>query len=126
MRHSHFTVTSATVHARARKLLQETLPWKPYGTSVSVTDLLDLLLLMAAKAASLFAVVRWYFDFCHETAWRAVKRNLPGRDQLVQGFLNALYDTAQFSRQDRRRRWLLAIDNHYVPYYGKRIPEVVG
>src|SRR5205823_277502 len=48
MRHSHFTVTSATVHARARKLLQETLQWKPYGTSVSVADLLDLLLLMAA------------------------------------------------------------------------------
>jgi hypothetical protein len=31
-----------------------------------------------------------------------------------------------FSRLDRRRRWTVAIDTHYVPYYGKRTAAVVG
>lgn len=126
MRHVHSTITPAIVHHHACDVLQGVLPWKPFGESVSVADLLDLLLMMAASAASLFAVVQRFFGFSHETASRAVKANLPDSDQLVQGLLQALHDTAQFSRQDRRRRWLMAIDTHYKPYYGQRTPFVVG
>ena len=79
MRHFHSTVTPAVVHHHAR----DAAAWERaalevlVGKSVSVADLLDLLLMMAASAASLFAVVRRFFPFSHETASRAVKANLP-------------------------------------------------
>src|SRR5215470_15435876 len=107
MRHIHL-ITPAVVHRRARQALKSSVDWKPRGESVSVDQLLDLLLLMAASAASLFAVVRRFFPFSHQTASLAIKGNLPDRahaDRLARGFLQALFDVAQFSGQDRRRRW---------------------
>ncbi len=126
MRPFHSRITPAVVHQDARVLLGRALPWQPFGQCVAVTDLLDLLLFMAASTASLFAVVRRFFAFSHETASRAVHANLPDPARLVQGLLEALYDAASFARLDRRRRWLVAIDTHYVPYYGQRTPAVVG
>src|SRR5437899_2624808 len=126
MRHYHSTITPAVVHASARQALQGVLDFQPFRKSVSVAELLDLLLLMAAAAASLFAVVTRFFPFSHETAARAVQANLPTSERLVQGLLQALYHTAAFSRQDRRRRWRLAIDTHYVAYYGRRTSAVMG
>jgi hypothetical protein len=126
MRHFHSTITPGVIHQQARQALQASLDWQPFHDSVSVSDLLDLLVLMAATAASLFATVRRFFGFSHETALRAVKANLPTRERLVQGLVDTLHDVAQFSRQDRRRRWLLAIDTHNVAYYGQRNADVVG
>jgi hypothetical protein len=126
MRHFHSTITPGILHRDTRQVLQANLDWKPFHNSVSVGHLLDLLLLMAAATASLFATVRRFFSFSHETANRAVKANLPTMDRLVQGLVQALYDVMHFSRQDRRRRWLLAIDTHNVAYYGQRGPYVVG
>src|SRR5687767_9330358 len=128
MRPSH-SITPNVVHQRARRALRHVLDWVPFHESVSVDHLLDLLLLMAASTASLFATVRRFFSFSHQTASLAVKANLPSRehiDQLTRGLVDALYDVAQFSRQDRRRRWMLGIDVHNVPYYGKPTPDVVG
>lgn len=125
MRHAHF-ITPAVVHRQARDALRGVLDWKPVGRSVPVADLLDLLLLMAASAASLFAVARRFFRFSHETAARAVKANLPDRGRLVRGLRDALHEAAGLSRLDRRRPWLLAIDTHFVPYYGRRTPDVLG
>jgi hypothetical protein len=102
------------------------LDWKPFGRSVAVTQLLDLLLIMAATTASLFAVARRFFPFCHETARRAVRDNLPDQDRLVAGLVDALHDVAGFSRRDRRRHWLMAIDTHHKPYYGAHTPNLVG
>jgi hypothetical protein len=126
MRHFHSTITPGILHRDARQVLQANLDWKPFHNSVSVGHLLDLLLLMAAATASLFATVRRFFSFSHETASRAVKANLSTMDRLVQGLVQALYDVMHFSSQDRRRRWLLAIDTHNVAYYGQRGPYVVG
>ena len=126
MRPSYSTITPAVIHQQARYALERTLDWKPYHQSVSVADLLNLLLLMAAHTASLFATVRRFFSFSHETASRAVKANLPSRERLVAGLVQALYDVALFSRQDCRRRWLLAIDTHYIAYYGQKTPGVLG
>lgn len=126
MRPFHSTITPALIHHQARQALQRCLDWKPFHDSVSVTDLLDLLLLMAAATASLFATVRRFFDFSHETAQRAVKANLPSMQRLVEGLVQTLHEVTQFSRQDRRRRWLLAIDTHLVAYYGQRNAYVVG
>jgi hypothetical protein len=87
---------------------------------------LDLLLVMAATAASLFAVARRFFRFSHETARRAVHDNLPDSGRLVAGLVHSLHDVTHFSRHDRRRHWLLAIDTHHKPYYGERTPGIVG
>jgi hypothetical protein len=81
---------------------------------------------MASATASLFAIVQRFFDLSHETARQAVKANLPTLDVLQQGLVKALHETAAFSRQDRRRHWLAAIDVHVVAYYGQRTPLVVG
>jgi hypothetical protein len=126
MRHFHSSITPAVIHREARQALEARLDCKPFHDSVSVADLLDLLLLMAAATASLFATARRFFGFSHETARRAVQANLPTMDRLVSALVQTLFDVADFSRQDRRRSWLLAIDIHNVAYYGRRGSYVVG
>lgn len=128
MRHPH-AITPGVVHQHAREALRSSGEWKPFHESVSVNHLLDLLLLMAASTSSLFATVRRFFSFSHQTASLAVKANLPDRDhrdQLTRGLVTALYDVAAFSRKDRQRSWMVAIDIHNVPYYGQPTPDVVG
>lgn len=128
MRLNH-PITPRVVHDRARQALRQAHDWKPYHDSVSVDDLLDLLLLMAASCASLFATVVRFFPFSHQTGTLAVKAQLPSQqniDQLTQGLVDALYDVLTLSRQDRRRRWMVAIDVHNIPYYGTPTPYVVG
>lgn len=126
MRPFHCTITPSFVHQQARQALQSTLDWQDYHQSVSVRALLDLLLLMAATGASLFATVKRFFSFSHETASRAVKANLPSQQPLTQGLVQALYDVLALSRQDRRRRWQVAIDTHNVCYYGQHTEHVIG
>src|ERR1700733_5440963 len=128
MRRLH-VITPGVVHQQARQALRGSLDWKPFHESVSIDQLLDLLLLMAASTASLFAMVRRFFSFSHQTASLADKANLPDRQnigELTRGMVTALYHVAAFSRQDRRRRWMVAIDIHNVPYYGRPTPDVVG
>src|SRR6266446_4385996 len=125
----YHSITPNAVHGRAREALRHVLDWVPFHKSVSVDDLLDLLLLMAACTASLFATVRRFFSFSHQTGSLAVKANLPGRkniDRLTRGLVNALYDVMALSRQYRWRRWTVAIDVNNVPYYGPPTPDVVG
>jgi len=122
-------ITPKVVHVRSRQALRHVLDWVPFHQSVSVDDLLDLLLLMAASTASLFATVRRFFSFSHQTGSLAVKANLPNRkniDRLTRGLVDALYDVLVLSRQDRRRRWMVAIDVNNIPYYGPPTPDVVG
>jgi hypothetical protein len=126
MRPPYSTITPAVIHQQARYALQRVLDWQPYHQSVRVADLLNLLLLMAAHTASLFATVRRFFSFSHETASRALKANLPSQQQLGDGLVQALYEVAAFSRHDRRRRWLVALDSHDVAYYGKKTPGLRG
>src|SRR5262245_64753222 len=100
MRQYH-PITPSVVHGRARQALRHVLDWVPFHQSVSVDDVLDLLLLMAASAASLYATVRRFFPFSHQTGSLAVKANLPSReniDQLTRGLVDALYDVLAFSR----------------------------
>lgn len=126
MRHEHHSITPRSIHLRTRQAILDHLGFQPYHKSVGVEDLGDLLLLMAAHTASLYATVRRFFSFSHQTATLAVHANLPGQDVLTKRLVDALFDVADFSRQDRRRSWLIAIDTHLVPYYGKPTPDVVG
>jgi hypothetical protein len=125
MRRSHSTITPALVRSTAHAALQQALPCKRHG-KVTVCRLLDVLLLVAALRSSLSAIVRRFrFGFSHETARQAVAANLPDRLRLQQGLLDALY--AFGGRTLRRRRWDIAIDLHYCPFYGDRnTPGIVG
>lgn len=128
MRRLH-TITPGVVHRHAREALRSSLDWKPFHESVRVDHLLDVLLLMAASTASLFATVRRFFAFSHQTASLAVKANLPDRqniDRLTRGLVTALDEVAAFSPKDRRRQWMVAIDTHNVPDYGQPTPDLVG
>lgn len=128
MRRLH-SITPGVVHREARQALLHSFAWKSFHESVSIDHLLDLLLLMAASAASLCATVKRFFPFSHQTGSLAVKDNLPDRaniGQMTSGLVAALYDVAAFSRQDRRRRWMVGIDIHLKPYYGKPNSDVVG
>ena len=126
MRHEYFSLTPGVIHHRARRALAGCVDWKPFRQSVPVPQLLDLLLLMAAATASLFAVARRFFPFSHETARRAVQACLPDADCLAAGLVDSLHAVLGLSRRDRRRHWLLAIDVHNKAYYGRRTPDVVG
>jgi hypothetical protein len=126
MRHFYSSITPGVIHQHAREALESSLDWKPYRQSVTVPHLLNLLLIMGATTASLCATVKRFFHFSHETALRAVKFNLLSMDKLTTGLVKSLHNVLQFSRQDRRRCWTVAIDTHYVAYYGKRTRYVMG
>lgn len=120
MRPGYLTLTPAVVHRLAREALAATLGGNGFGRSVTAAQLLDLLLLVAATARTLFAVVTRHFPFSHETARQAVRRHLPAADALRERLTDALHAVAAFTRRDRRRRWTVALDTHYVPFYGDR------
>jgi hypothetical protein len=105
--------------------LQHALPCHPYGRTVTQARLLDLLLLIAALRSSLSAVVRrFHFGFSHETARQAVQANLPEVPALTEHLLEALH---QLGPRLHRRRWVVAIDLHYCPFYGDRsTPGILG
>src|SRR5829696_9041917 len=119
MRHGHCTITPAVVRALACLAIAKALPWKGYGRLATAQKILDVLLLAAALVSSLSAVVRRFrFGFSHETARQAVDANLPDLRTLTDGLLDALYLFG--SRALRRRRWVVAIDEHRDPFYGDR------
>jgi Transposase DDE domain len=126
MRQEHSTLTSRDVRETAEKVLARAVPLKGYGLKVSAHDLVEVLLLVAALTSSLSAVVRRFaFGFSHETARKALNDNLSDVDKLNQGLVDALYFCG--SRALRRRRWDVALDIHYCPFYGQRpTPGVIG
>lgn len=127
MRPGYSTITPAVVHRLARSVLERTLGFRPDKPSVTPNQLLDLILLVAATARTLFAIATRYFPFSHETARRALRDELPKLDVLTARLVDALHAVAAFTRRDRLRLWTAAIDLHYVPYYGSRAADrVVG
>ena len=127
MRRGYSTLTPAVIHALARRTLTRALGWTDYKPSITGTQLVDLVLLIASTTRTLFAVVTRYFGFSHETGRQAVYANLGSRDQLTARLVDALHQVAGFTRRDRNRRWTCAIDVHYVPFYGDRnTPGIIG
>ena len=80
MRQTYSSIRLKMIHQYASKILQEVLPWKPFNHSVTVPQVLDMLLLMASLCSSLSDVVKRFFRFSDETGRQAVKQNLP-RDE---------------------------------------------
>lgn len=126
MRPCHCTITPSAVRSTARDALSAVRDWTPYGRLVTVARLLGLLLLAAAARRSISAIAdRFGLGFGRETARKAVSANLPGLGALTAGLVDALHLFR--SRGWRRRRWDVAIDLHYCPFYGDRgTPGLVG
>ncbi len=127
MRRTYSTITPAVVHTLTRSILATTLQFQPHKRSVTLPQLLDLILLIAASARTLHAIATRYLPFSHETARLALHANFTTPEILTQRLADALHAVAAFRRVDRQRLWTVAIDLHYVPYYGDRSAErVVG
>ncbi len=126
MRHGYSTITPTVIHQQAQDALKGVLDWQPYHESVTVVELLSLLLLMASRGESLFSIVTRLFDFSHETASRAIKSQLPSLEELTDHLVEALQDVPHFTKSDLRRSWRLAIDTHNVCYYGQHNKHVIG
>jgi hypothetical protein len=109
-----------TVHKDAAELIKEILPWKDFRDSMTIADILRLLLLLSTMNRTLSHIVRFFFIISHETARRAIQSQLKDQAALTQGLVRTLYKAAEFSRRDRRRKWVLAIDENKVPFYGDR------
>ena len=120
MRPSYPSLTPARVHSTFRTLLHRHLPATDYKRSVTANQLLDLLVLIATTGRTLTAVVRARFDFCHEIGRRALHAFLPPQHQLTEHMADLRHAIADFSRRDRRRPGIRAIDTHNVGYYGGR------
>lgn len=126
MRRLHCTVTPGLVRATAARGLKQVLPWKDFGESVKAATLLELVLLTAALCRTVSAIVRRFkFGFSHETARKALDANLPPLETLTQGLVDALH--GWLPRAVARRAWDIAIDLHYVPFYGNpKTPGTLG
>jgi hypothetical protein len=126
MRQPHCSLTPAVVRDLAWTALAKALPWRPYRRRVTAQALLDLILLTAALASSLWAVARRFaFGFSHETARQALDDNLPDAEQLADGLVDALHGLVP--RAFRRRAKDIALDRHDTPFYGRRgTPGVLG
>lgn len=61
MRHTYSSITPRVIRQYARQALARHFDWRPFGKLVTVDTLLDLMLLVAATAGSLFATVRRFF-----------------------------------------------------------------
>lgn len=96
MRHEHHSITPRSIHLRTRQAILDHLGFQPYHKSVGVEDLGDLLLLMAAHTASLYATVRRFFSFSHQTATLAVHANLPGQDVLTKAVFKNNFSSAVY------------------------------
>jgi|tagenome__1003787_1003787.scaffolds.fasta_scaffold20631095_1 hypothetical protein len=125
MRPPYRSITPAVVRSVATDHLRAAFAWTATD-SVSVDHMLRFLLLMATGLASVFHVVRRLFPFSHDSARRAVYANCPSLEAVAGGLNRALHRVLECSRLDRSRGWEVAIDTHFVPYYGRRTGDVVG
>lgn len=125
MRQKDHSITPAVVRARVMEPLRAAFDWQP-RRAVSVDQLLQLLLLAATAGASLFHVVSRFFPFSHDSARRAVSDNCSSVAAVAAGLNRSLQQVFRWLRPPRGARWYLAIDTHFVPYYGQRTAAVVG
>lgn len=125
MRLPYRSITPDVVRAITLQHLTAAAAWTP-TRAVSVDQLLRFLLLAATQVSSLFDIVRRLFPFTHHAAYRAAHANTPSPDGVADTLNRALHGVLRLSRIDRRRAWVVAIDTHLVPYYGRRTKDVVG
>jgi hypothetical protein len=125
MRPPYRSVTPAVVRDVAVEHLTDALPWTATRT-VPVDQLLRLLLPVATGATSRFDIVRRRFAFTHHAAYRAAHANTASAGAVAAGVNRGPHAVLHRSRLDRRRRRVVALDTHLVPYHGRRTGAAVG
>jgi len=112
------TITSEDVHGIARRWLLNQLSLTHQGYKCTAPVLLNILLLAAARATSIFDVCR---DLVKAPSAHAVLDalavTLPDAVTLEKRLNQSL--CAHLPRALRRRKWPVAIDLTLIPYYGK-------
>lgn len=120
MNQGYYKVMPRTVYAVAKSSLVKVIDWEDFGRKVTVGKLLDLILMCACLRLSLSGACRRHdFGFSHETARKAVNANLPdSHDELLEGYLNQLLALVPFDVL--KSEFVVAIDEHRTPFYGKK------
>lgn len=123
--HHQQSTSPSRVHQLAAATLTAALNIRAVRT-VPAELLGDLLLRMAATTRTLFALAQ-RTPFSHETIRKAVRSLVSTESRLAEQIADALHALVILPASERRRRWTLAIDTHYVPFYGRKTtPGIVG
>jgi hypothetical protein len=126
MRHTYSSIDPTTIQHAAADVLERHLKPKPYKNKVPSAELVRLLLFIAANTTSLAAAVR-SFPCCYETYRRAIDANLPATPELTACLNDMLYDVLELTDKEWQQSWVIAIDTHNDPYYGRTdTPHICG
>ena len=119
MRHPQFTLSAATVHSQARRLLQEHLEIQDYKQSVPASLLVSVLLLASCWQFSLSCVCSLVHNApSFETVRKALFACLPPKPTtLRRRILTALRQT--LPDHLRATPQAMALDLHQRPYWGE-------
>jgi putative transposase len=120
MRHNQSTLKASTVHAHARRLLQDELEMADYSPTLPAALVVSLLLLASCWQTSLSGACGLVKDPpCRETLRQAALATLPPRSRdLLDRLLRALRRT--LPDHLRRLPQVMALDLHQRPFYGNK------
>jgi hypothetical protein len=118
-----YIVTKDEVHGYANHWLGTALKFEYQGTKCTASTLLQILLLAAARAASIFAVCRDLADApSDQTIRNALSASLPDIPELEQRLNRAL--ATKLPKALRRKARIIAIDLTLIPYHGQPARDV--
>lgn len=128
MRHRDSSISPRAVRFQALGVLRESFPWASPVRAVSVDQLLRVLLLAATTCGSIHSIVSSLFSFGLHGIYRAFLANCHSTEATTHALNQALHTLLARSRLDRTQPCLLALDSHFVPYYGDRVrtPGLMG
>lgn len=118
-----YIVTKDEVHGYADDWLSAALKLEYQGTQCTASTLLQVLLLAAARAASIFAVCRDLADApSDQTIRNALSRSLPDIPELERRLNRAL--ATKLPKALMRKARIIAIDLTLIPYHGQPAHDV--
>jgi putative transposase len=118
MRTGHYILTSKDVQEHALQLLQKNLQLEDYSRRCTSRVLLSIVFVAAVRLVSIAAACRRLLKGpSDETARKALLATLPDYAALQRAVNRAL--AGDLPKTLRRRKQILAIDLHLVPYYGE-------
>lgn len=122
MRNAHYTLTCQEVQGHAAGLIQRYLRLPDFSVKCSAAVLLHVLFAAAGRLVSVFAAcLRLANTPSQETVWQALLATLPNYAELQRRVQRAL--VGDLPKALRRRRQILAVDLHLVPYYGQAFQD---
>lgn len=118
MRPNHRVLTASEVQACAEDWLKVALRLRNHGPRCTAARLLQIIMLAACRAASLFAVCQDLAVVGHEVVRKALFASFPKRLKTLERQLDGALCN-QLPRWVRRHAVDVAIDTHLIPYHGQ-------